>query len=119
MGVRVRSICALAIALIALAPTAARAVEDDISISIESGDWITSANAEVVEADTRDLVVKVLAPRPQGDGHFVWQRCSYGQPGPGTYECGFDKRSAQSYEGVWIAKAFLGGSLQAQRRFRI
>ena len=105
------------LALVAvMAPVASATTTQEI-VRSESTLW---AEASVSEAGA--VTVTILAPKKDGEGREVWQRCRFTADSAGTFRCGIDVAEgslAAAREGAWVSKVSVDGDLTSRARFTI
>ena len=105
------------LALMAVVAPAASAATTQEIVRSESTLW---AEASVEEAGA--VTVTIMAPRKDGEGREVWQRCRFTADAAGTFRCGVDVSEgslAAAREGYWVSKVSVDGDLASRARFTI
>ena len=114
-----RSIAAVLVGLVmvALAAPAASATATQEIIRSEGVLW-----AEASVDGAGPLTITIKAPKVNGEGREVWQRCRFTALGAGTYRCGIDVAEgsqAAAREGIWVSRVSVDGLFAGRARFSI
>ena len=106
----------------ALLPGVAHADTANATVTTETSDDILWVVASVEQPQVKSLEIRILTPRTKGEGHKVFQRCSFNFQGIGDYRCGIDVAAgsiATKHQGEWITKVLIDGAVSARTEFSL
>ena len=102
--------------MVVMAPAASAATTQEI-VRSDTTLW-----AEATVEDAAPVTITILAPKADGEGREVWQRCRFTAVDAGTFRCGVDVTEgslAAARKGYWVSKVSVDGDVASRTRFTI